>query len=129
MSSRQLMGSIEGKRSAWLNQNLLIKLENKTKMHRQWKWGWVLWEVYRDRITNAKAQLDLNLARTRKNKKSFCRCINWKRKVQEGVLHLVINTGRLVTTDKEIAEALNFFALVFASDCSTNSLCYWVVWR
>lgn len=48
LSFKQLIRSIEGKRSVWLNQNLLIKLENKKKMHRQW--GWVLWEEYRDRV-------------------------------------------------------------------------------
>ena len=52
-----------------MNQNLLVKLESKKKMHRQWKQGLVPLEEYRDAtrlcrdgVTKAKAQWDLHLA-------------------------------------------------------------------
>ncbi|PKU42375.1 hypothetical protein llap_7322 [Limosa lapponica baueri] len=58
----------EGKRSAWLSRNLLVKLNGKNEMHRQWKQGQVSWEEYReaaqlcrDWVRKAKAQLDQNL--------------------------------------------------------------------
>ena len=38
----------EGKRPAWLSQDLLVKLKGKKEMHRQWKQGQVSWEEYRD---------------------------------------------------------------------------------
>lgn len=70
-------------------------------MHRQWKQGWTTWEEYRnaaklcrDGVRNAKAQLELILARgAKKDKKGFYRYINWKRKVQEDVSPLLSNTG------------------------------------
>jgi len=36
----------ESKRQAWLNQDLLVKLQRKKKMHRQWKQGQVMREEY-----------------------------------------------------------------------------------
>jgi len=38
----------EGKRPAWLSQDLLVKLKGKRELHRQWKQGQVSWEEYRD---------------------------------------------------------------------------------
>ena len=38
----------EGKRPAWLNWDLLVKLKSKKKMHRQWKQGQVPWAEHRD---------------------------------------------------------------------------------
>ena len=66
-------------------------------------------------VRKAKIQLELNLARdAKKNKKGFYRCLNQKRKVQEGVPTLVSDTGRLKRTEKEKAEVLkSFFPLVF----------------
>ena len=74
----------EGKRLAWLNWDLLVKLESKKKMHRQCKQGQVTWEEYRDAarlcrdvVRKAKAQLELDLARgAKKNKKDFYRYIS-----------------------------------------------------
>ena len=107
----------EGKRPAWLNQDLLVKLKSKKRMHRQWKQGQVLWEEYkeaarlcRDGVRKAKAQLELNLARdAKKNKKGFYRYLNQKGEVQQCVPTLVSDTGRLVTTDKETVGVLNNF--------------------
>lgn len=82
-----------------MNQDLLVKLESKKKMHRHWKKGQVLWAAYRDAtrlyrkgIRKAKAQLELGLARNAKNdKKVIYRYISHKRKVQEDMLPLVSN--------------------------------------
>jgi len=35
---------MEGKRQAWLCQDLLVKLKGKRKLHRQWKQGQLSWE-------------------------------------------------------------------------------------
>ncbi|KAK4815291.1 hypothetical protein QYF61_026196 [Mycteria americana] len=83
----------EGKRPAWMSQDLLVKLKGKMEMHRQWKQGQIPWEEHRDTawlcrdgVRKAKAQLELNLARDAKtNKKGFCRYVGQKRKVKERV--------------------------------------------
>jgi len=82
-----------GKRPAWLNQDLLVRLKSKKKMHRQWKQGQVSWEEYteaaglcRNAVRKAKAQLELNLARNdKKNRTGFYRYLNQKRKVQDSI--------------------------------------------
>ncbi|GAB0206529.1 hypothetical protein GRJ2_003118500 [Grus japonensis] len=38
----------EGRRPAWLSKDLLVKLDCKKEMHRQWNQGHVSWEEYRD---------------------------------------------------------------------------------
>ena len=50
----------------------------------------------------------------KKNEKGLYRYTNQKRRVQEGVLSLVSNTDRLVTTDKKKAEALSNFLPQFS---------------
>jgi len=83
----------EGKRPAWLSQDLLVKLKSKRELHRQWKQGQVYWEEYRDavwlcrdEVRRAKARLELNLTRNAKNsKKGFYRYVSRKRKVKESV--------------------------------------------
>lgn len=91
----------------WLNQDLLVKLESKRKMHRQQMQGRVTWEKYRDAarlrrdVRKVKAKLQLDLARdAKKNMEGLYRHFKQKRKAQEGVTFLVSNTGRLVTTDR-----------------------------
>jgi len=65
----------------------------------------------RDEVRRAKAQLELNLARDAKNnKKGFYRHVNQKRMVKESVPPQVNKNSNLVSTDKEKAEVLNFFA-------------------
>ncbi|KFP99488.1 hypothetical protein N329_04107, partial [Haliaeetus albicilla] len=107
----------EGKRPAWMSQDLLVKLKGKKEMHRQWKQGQVSWEDYRDAtqlcrdgVRKAKAQPELNLARDAKNnKKGFYRYVSRKRKVKESVPPTVSKTSKLIMTNKEKAEVLNKF--------------------
>ncbi|KFQ59414.1 hypothetical protein N334_04442, partial [Pelecanus crispus] len=109
----------EGKRSAWLSQDLLVKLKSKRELHRQWKQRQVSWEEYREAaqlcregVRKAKAQLELNLAR--EVEKGFYRYVNQKRKVKESVPLLMNKNGNVVSTDEEKAKVLNnFFASFF----------------
>ncbi|KAK4818026.1 hypothetical protein QYF61_004150 [Mycteria americana] len=104
----------EGKRPAWLNRDLLVKLKSKREMHRQWKQGRETWEEYRDTaqmcrdgVRKAKVQLELNLARDAKNnKKGFYRYINQKRKVKESLPPLMNKNGDLVSTDEKAESSL-----------------------
>ncbi|KFR08823.1 hypothetical protein N306_10297, partial [Opisthocomus hoazin] len=119
----------EGKRPAWLRQEMLVKLRKKKELHRQWKQGLASWEEYReaarlgrDGVRKVKAQLELNLARDAKNnKKGFYRYVSQKKKVKESVPRLMSKTGKLVTADEEKAEVLNnFFASVFTGNLSPH---------
>ena len=82
------VASQEKKRPVFFNQDLLVKLKRKKKIHRERKQGQVLWEqnkeaarLCRDRVRKAEARLELHLARdTKKNKKGFYRYLNQKRK-------------------------------------------------
>ncbi|KFQ81576.1 hypothetical protein N335_14481, partial [Phaethon lepturus] len=120
----------EGKRPAWLSQDLLVKLKGKREMNRQWKQGQVCWDEYwdaawwcRDEVRKAKAWLELNVARDAKNnKKGFYRCVSQKRKVKESVPPWMSKTGRHVTMDEQKAEVLdNFFASVFTGSVSSHT--------
>ncbi|KFR03253.1 hypothetical protein N306_07323, partial [Opisthocomus hoazin] len=115
----------EGKRPAWLRQEMLVKLRKKSELHRQWKQGLASWEEYReaarlcrDGVRKAKAQLELNLARDAKNnKKGFYRYVSQKKMVKESVPPLMSKTSKLVTADEEKAEVHNnFFASVFTGN-------------
>jgi len=76
----------------------------------------------RDGIRKAKAQLEMNLARdAKKSEKGFYRYVIQKRKVKESVSPLLSKTGKLVTTDKEKAEVLKFFASVFTGNLSSHT--------
>jgi len=62
------------------------------RLHRQWNRGRVSWEEYReagqtcrDGVREAKAQLELNLAKDEKNKKGFYTYVGHKRKIKENV--------------------------------------------
>ena len=46
---------------------------------------------------------------------AFYKYLSQKRKVQKGILSLVSDTGKLVTTDKEKADVLNNFFLPWSS--------------
>ena len=110
------------------SQDLLVKLKGKKEMHRHWKQGQASWEEYsnaaqlcRDGVRNAKAQLELNLARDAKNsKKSFYRYVSQKRKVKESVSTNA--TSKQVTTYEEKAEVLkNIFVSTFTSNFSSHT--------
>ena len=61
----------------------------------------------RDRIRNAKAQRELNLARDVKdNKKGFYRYIGRRRQAKESVPPLINEDGELASSDIEKAEVL-----------------------
>ncbi|GAB0188342.1 hypothetical protein GRJ2_001299500 [Grus japonensis] len=103
------------RRTAWMNKELLDKLKHKKEAYSEWKKGQVAWEEYREivqagrnQVMEAKALIELNLARDIKgNKKSFYRDISDKRK----------------TRDMEKAEVLNdIFASVFTGKCSSHTV-------
>lgn len=65
----------EGRKQAWLNEDLLLKLRQK-ELHRWWKQGRVPWgecrnavRVGRDGVRKAKARMELNVVREAKNNK------------------------------------------------------------
>ena len=72
---------------------MLVKLQSKKELHRQWNQGQVSWKEYRDAaqlcrngVRRAEASLELNLARDAKNnKKGFYRYVKQKRKLKETV--------------------------------------------
>jgi len=110
-----------GKRPAWLNKELLVEIGCKRKVHGMWKERKATWEEYnyvvracRDATRNAKAHLELKLAKDVKNKKGFFNYISIKRKARDNVGPLLKEAGVLVTEDAEKAELMNaFFASVF----------------
>jgi len=82
----------EGNRPAWLSQDLLVKLNGKKEMNRQWKQGQVSWEAHRNiawlcrgGARKAKARKKMNLARYTSNKQDFYRYDSQKRKVKESI--------------------------------------------
>ncbi|PKU43200.1 glycerol kinase [Limosa lapponica baueri] len=120
----------KARRPAWMNKELLDNLKSTKEAYRGWKQGQVDCEEYRETVQvarnhfrQAKAQLELNLARDIKdNKKNFCKYVSAKRKTREGVGPLWKETGDLVSQDMEKAEVLNyFFALVFTDKGSNHS--------
>lgn len=67
-------------RSAWMNNDLLAKPNNKKEGYQEWKQGRVAWEEYRyiiwaprDQIRKDKALRELSLTDIHSNKKSFYR--------------------------------------------------------
>ncbi|KFQ76045.1 hypothetical protein N337_12204, partial [Phoenicopterus ruber ruber] len=118
------------RRPAWMNKELLDKLQHKKEAYRGWKQGQAAWEEYREivqaareQVRKAKALIELNLARDIKgNKKSFYRYISDKRKTRENVGPLQKETGDLTTWDIDKTEVLkDFFASVFTGKCSGHT--------
>lgn len=103
-----------GRRPLWLHQDLLATLKHKTKMHMQWREGYMSSEDYRDmawecreRIRKGK-ELELNLARDVKNNMESSG--TWDNKGRWKKLRppasLVSEMGDLATTGMEKAEVL-----------------------
>jgi len=79
-----------GRRLAWLNRELLLGLRKKRRVYQLWKKVQATQEEYRglvrscrEKMTKAKAQLELRLATVvRDNKKYFYKYINNKKEAQ-----------------------------------------------
>jgi len=118
-----------GRTPTWMSKEFLAELRWKRKVHEMWKEGQATWEGYRnvvrackDVMRNAKAHLELNLARDVKdNMKGFFKYISSKRKTRDNAGPLLNEAGVLVTEDAEKAELLNaFFASVFSAKVLRN---------
>ena len=100
----------------------MLGLKKKRRVYHLWKKGWATWEEYRvlvrsyrEKITKAKAQLELNLATiVRDKKKSFYKYVKSKKNPKEKIFPLTYTEGNVATSDEEKAKVLNaFFASVF----------------
>ena len=116
-----------GRRLAWMNRELFLRLQEKKRIYLLWKKGRATQKEYkevvkmcREKIRKAKAQLELNLAAGVKgNKKLFYKYINSKRRTRENLRSLLDEAGNVTTGDKEKADVLNaFFTSVFKSQTS-----------
>ena len=93
-------------------------------MYSQWKQGQVTWEDYRvdvrhcrEEIRTAKAQLELKLASTVKDKKGCFKYVNSKRQARNNIGLLLDTHSHLTNRDIDKAETFNaFFATVFNTD-------------
>ena len=119
--------SRRGRRPAWMNRELFLRLREKKRIYLLWKKGQATQKEYkevvkmcREKIRKAKAQLELNLAAGVKgNKKLFYKYINNKRKTRENLHSLLDEAGNVTTEDKEKADVLNaFFTSVFKTQNS-----------
>ncbi|GAB0183494.1 hypothetical protein GRJ2_000814700 [Grus japonensis] len=106
-----------GRRAAWMSKELLEKLKGKKEVSSMWKKGLATWEEYRNVVRvcrnaarQAKAHLELNLARDVKDKKKgFFKYISSKRKTRENAGLLLNEVGALVMADTEKVELVNAF--------------------
>ncbi|KAK4818819.1 hypothetical protein QYF61_019856 [Mycteria americana] len=103
-----------GRRPAWLNRELLLGLRKKRRVYHFWKKGQATQEEYRDlvkscreKIRNAKAQLELNLATVvRENTKCFYKYTNNKKSQGESPSFIGCGGGNIATKDEEKAEGI-----------------------
>ena len=66
--------------------------------------------MFRKKIRNSKAQLELNLdVEVKENKKLFYKYVNSKRSAKENLCPLLDASGNMTTEDKQKAEVLNAF--------------------
>jgi len=114
----------------WMNKELLAKLKQKKEACIGWKQGQAAGEehreiirVARERVREAQALTELNLAKDVKGKeKAFYRNVHDQRKTRENVGPLQKEAGDLVTWIMEKAEVLNdVFASVFDRMCSSHT--------
>ena len=113
-----------------MNKELLAKLKQKKEACIGWKQGQAAGEehreiirVARERVREAQALTELNLAKDVKGKeKAFYRNVHDQRKTRENVGPLQKEAGDLVTWIMEKAEVLNdVFASVFDRMCSSHT--------
>lgn len=94
--SRTMLPNIQeirerGKKTRWINKDLLSLLNGKQEIHRSWKQGQVSWNEFREvvRISRnetrkTKAHVELKLDKDVKdNKRGFFKYVNYKRKTKE----------------------------------------------
>ena len=106
-----------GKMTGLAEQGVLVGTQKKRRIFHLSKKGQVtqgeyrgLVRSYRDKISKAKAQLELRLATVvRDNKKYFHKYINNKKRAKENLHPLLDARGNAVTKDEEKAEVLNAF--------------------
>uniref|UniRef100_A0A8C3LJD3 Reverse transcriptase domain-containing protein n=1 Tax=Chrysolophus pictus TaxID=9089 RepID=A0A8C3LJD3_CHRPC len=119
--------SRRGRRPAWMNRELFLRLREKKRIYLLWKKGRATQKEYREvvkmcreKIRKAKAQLELNLAAgIKRNKKPFYKYINGKRRTKENLHSLLDEAGNVISEDKEKAEVLNaVFTSVFKGQTS-----------
>ena len=96
----------------WMNRELSLRLWEKNRVYYLWKKVQATWEEYkevtkicREKIREAKAQLELNLATVVKDDKIFLyKYVNSKKGTKKS-LHPFLNVvGNMTTEDKEKAE-------------------------
>ena len=98
-----------GRRPAWINRELFLRLQEKKRIYFLWKKVWATWKEYkevvkmcREKIRRVKAQLEFNLAAgVKRNKKLFYKYINSKRRTKENLHSLLDEAGNATTEDKE----------------------------
>ncbi|KFV70798.1 hypothetical protein N307_10621, partial [Dryobates pubescens] len=120
--------SRQGRRPAWRSKQLLEDLREKKRLCHLWKEGKASRGMFkevvrlcRNKIREAKAQLELKLATSVKdNKKQFYKYIK-KGRLMKAYPSLMSNCGGQVSTDQEKAEILNnFFGSVFTGNPSSH---------
>lgn len=86
-----------------MSKELMEKHKQKMKVHRTGKKGLTTWKLYRNVVRPCRytmwktnTHLELNLMRKVKNKKSFFKSINSKRKTRENAGLLLNEVGALV---------------------------------
>lgn len=108
----------------WLNSESQEKQESLWALEE----GMATQEEYKhkEKSRRTKAQLELNLAKSVRDKKCFCKYINNKMRAQENLHSSLVTRGTIVAKDEDKAEDLNaFFAPVFnvKVSCSMDALC------